>query len=85
MLDLILSVPDHCLSFYFSYVLPVFDIGFLVWGNTINANLTRLVKPQTRAERIILEAYFITPSEQLFKELNCPPFPKRESHLHYVI
>ena len=31
-------------QYYNSYVLPVFDFGCVVWGNTTNANLTRLVK-----------------------------------------
>ena len=33
-------------QYYNSYVLPVFDFGCVVWGNTTNANLTRLVKLQ---------------------------------------
>ena len=28
-------------QYYNSYVLPVFDFGCVVWGNTTNANLTR--------------------------------------------
>ena len=64
-------------QYYNSYVLPVFDFGCVVWGNTTNANLTRLVKLQKRAARMILKADFMTPSEQLFKELNWLPFPKR--------
>ena len=59
-----------------AYVLPVFDFGCVVWGNTTNANLTRLVKLQKRAARMILKADFMTPSEQLFKERNWLPFPK---------
>ena len=63
-------------QYYNSYVLPVFDFGCVVWDNTANANLTRLVKLQKRAARMILKVDFMTPSEQLFKELNWPPFPK---------
>ena len=33
-------------QYYNSYVLPVFDFGCVVWGNTTNANLIRLVKLQ---------------------------------------
>ena len=55
----------------------MFDFGCVVWGNTTNANLTRLVKLQKRAARMILKADFMTPSEQLFKELNWLPFSKR--------
>ena len=54
----------------------MFDFGFVVWGNTINGNLTRLVKLQKRAARMILKAEFMTPEEQ-FKELNWLPFSKR--------
>ena len=53
-------------QYYNSYVLPVFDFGCVVWGNNINANLTRLVKLQKRAARMVLKADFMTPSEQLF-------------------
>ena len=64
-------------QYYNSYILPVFDYGCVIWGNTTNANTTRLVKLQKRAVRIILKAYFMTPSEHLFKELNWLTFPKR--------
>ena len=64
-------------QYYNSFVLPVFDFGCVVWGNTTNANLTRLVKLQKRPARMILKADFMTTSEQLFKELNWLPFPKR--------
>ena len=53
------------------------DYGCVVWSNTIHANVTRLVKLQKRAARIILKADFLTPSEQLFKKLNWLTFPKR--------
>ena len=38
-------------QYYNSYVLPVFDFGCIVWGNTTNSNLTRLVKLQKRAAK----------------------------------
>ena len=65
------------ISWYVPVYVPFFDFGCVVWGNTTNANLTRLVKLQKRAARMILKADFITPSEQLFNELNWLPFPKR--------
>ena len=55
----------------------MFDFGCVVWGNTTHANLTRLVRLQKRVARMILKADFMTPSEQLFKELNWLQFPKR--------
>ena len=64
-------------QYYNSYVLPVFDFGCVVWGNTTNANLTRLVKLQKQAARMILKADFMTLSDQFFEELNWLPFPKR--------
>ena len=67
-------------QYYNSYVLPVFEFGCVVWGNTTNAKM--IVKLQKRAARMILKADFMTLSEQLFKELNMVhvPFPKR---VHY--
>ena len=65
------------MQYYNPYVLPVFDFGCVVWGNTTNVNLTRLVKLQKRAAKMVLKADFMTPSEQPFKELNWLPFPKR--------
>ena len=55
----------------------MFNFGCVVWDNSTNANLTRLVKLQKRAARVILKADFMTPFEQLFKELKWLPFPKR--------
>ena len=46
-------------QYYNSYVLPVFDFGCVVWGNTTNANLTRLVKVQKRATRMIFKPVFM--------------------------
>ena len=53
-------------------------------GNTTNANLTRLIKLQKRAARMILKADFMTSSEQVFKELNWLPFQKRVQYLSYL-
>ena len=64
-------------QYYNSYVLPVFDYGCVVWGNTTNANATRLAKLPKRAARAVLKANILTPSEQLFRKLNWLTFPKR--------
>ena len=64
-------------QYYNSSVLPVFEFWCVGWCNTTNANLTRLVKLQKRVAMMILKADFMAPSEQLFKELNWLPFPKR--------
>ena len=50
-------------QYYNAYVLPVFDLGCVVWGNTTNSNLTRLVKLQKRSARMILKADFMASSE----------------------
>ena len=68
-------------QYYNSYVLPVFDFGCVVSGYTTNANLTRLVKLQKRAARMILKADCMTPSEQLFKDLT-GTIPKTGSVSH---
>ena len=64
-------------QYYNSYVLPVFEFGCVVWGNTTNSNLTRRVKLQKRAAGMILKADFMTPSEQFCKDVNWLLFPKR--------
>ena len=43
-------------------------------------NLTILVKLQKRAAKMIFKADFMTPFEQLFKELNWLPFAKRAQY-----
>ena len=55
--------PNSLKLYYNAYVLTVFDFGCVVWDNTTNANLTRLVK--LRTARMVLKADFMTPSEQL--------------------
>ena len=70
-------IQNSLKQYYNPYVLIVFDFGCVVWGNTTNANLTRLVKLQKLVARMILKADFMTPFEQLFKELNWLPFPKQ--------
>ena len=69
-------IQNSLKQYYNSYVLPVFDFGCVVCGKTANANLTRLVKLQKRAARMTLKVDCMTPSEQLFTELNWLPFPK---------
>ena len=65
------------LYFYKSYILPIFDYGCLIWRRCSASNANRLIKLQKRAARIILNIDIMTPSEQMFSELNWPPFPKR--------
>ena len=71
-------------QYYNAYVLPVIDFWCVVWSNTINANLTRLVKLQKRAARMILKADFMTPSEQLFKKSKLATIPKTCSVVLYL-
>ena len=42
----------------------------MIWGCTTATNINRLVKLQKIAARIILNAHFMTPSENMFKELS---------------
>ena len=64
-------------QYYNSYILPILDYGCIVWGQTSSHNHTRLIKLQKRAARLILKADILTPSDELFKELNWLKFPKR--------
>ena len=64
-------------NYYNSYILPLFDYGCMIWGRTTTTNINRLVKLQKRAARIILNADFMTPSENMFKELNWLTFSNR--------
>ena len=65
------------LSNYNSYILRLFDYGCMLWGRTTTTNIKRLVKLQKRAARIILNADFMTPPENMFKELNWLTFFNR--------
>ena len=71
-------VNQDSLKLYFnSYILPLFDYGCVVWGHCSANNMDRLLKLQKRAARIILQAEFNTPSNQMFNILNWLPIQKR--------
>ena len=64
-------------QYYISYVLPIFDYGCIIWSRCSVANTNRLLKLQKRAARIILRCDILTPSENMFNELQWLSFPKR--------
>ena len=64
-------------QYYNSYILPILDYGCIVWGQTSSHNHTRLIKLQKCAARLILKADILTPSDELFKELNWLKFLER--------
>ena len=64
-------------SFFFLFFFFFLDYGCLTRSRTTVTYINRLVKLQKRAARIILNAYFMTPSENMFRELNCLSFPNR--------
>ena len=64
-------------QYYNSYILPIFDYGYIIWSQCTSHNKNRLSKLQKRAARIILQADIMTPSQQMFQELGWLPFPKR--------
>ena len=71
-------VNQDSLKLYFnSYILPLFDYGCVDWGHCSANNVDRLLKLKKRAARIILQAEFNTPSNQLFNILNWRPIQKR--------
>ena len=64
-------------QYYISYVLPIFDYGCIIWSRCSVTNTSRLLKLQKRAARIILRCDILTPSENMFNELQWLSFPKR--------
>ena len=56
-------------QYYNSYILPIFDYDCMIWSRSSAINTNRLLKLQKRAARIILKADIMTPSENMFKEL----------------
>ena len=74
-------VDKDSLKLYYNwYILPIFDYGCILWSRTSALNTTRLLKLQKRAARIILGVDIMTPSEEMFKDLQWLSFPDR---LHY--
>ena len=71
--------------YYKSYILQIFDYGCLIWGRCSTSNENRLIKLQKRAARIIFNVDIMTPSEQMFSELNWLPFPKRVNYHTHVM
>ena len=57
----------------------------MIWGRTTAININRLVNLQKRAARVIhvLNADFMTPSENMFKELNWLTFSNRVCIIMY--
>ena len=56
--------------FFNSYILPIFYYCSNVWGNLNDEGIQRITKLQKRAARIILDAPFLTPTKELFENLN---------------
>jgi hypothetical protein len=50
-----------------------------VWGNLNDEGIQRITKLQKRAARIILDAPFLTPTRELFENLNWLSFCDRIS------
>ena len=64
-----LDKKSRILFFFNSYILPIFDYCSNVWGN-LNEGIQRITKLQKRATRNILDAPFLTPTRELFENLN---------------
>ena len=75
-------VNQESLKQYY-YILPILDYGCIVWGQTSSHNRTRLIKLQKPAARLILKVDILTPSDELFKELNWLKFPKKKSSVSH--
>ena len=71
-------VPQNVQKMYYqSYILPIIDYGSISWGSTSKQNIERINKMQKRAARIILNADYITPSEEMFQRLDWMPVSNR--------
>ena len=71
--------------FFNSYILPIFDYCSNVWGNLNDEGIQRITKWQKRAARIILDAPFLTPTRELFENLNWLSFCDRISYNKLVL
>jgi hypothetical protein len=71
--------------FFNSYILPIFDFCCIVWGNCSEEGIQRITKLQKRAARIILDAPFFTPTQQLFDSLNWLPFREKNSYHKLIL
>ena len=58
-------------------ILPFIGYGSMTWGSAAGTHIERLSKLQKRAARIILNAEFNAPSEQIFNELGWFSVPNR--------
>ena len=72
--------------YYNSYILPIFDYGCMIWGQSSTYNINRVLKLQKRAARIILQADFMTPSKEMFRQLGWLTFTNRvEYHICIMV
>ena len=73
--------------YYNSYILPIFDYGCMIWGQCSTYKfINRVLKLQKRAARIILQADFMTPSKEMFRELGWLTFTNRvEYHISIMV
>jgi hypothetical protein len=69
--------PEMKQLFYNAYIVPIFDYGCITWCKTSQSNLTRLMRLQKRAARIILNKPTRTPTFELFRELKWLSFQSR--------
>ena len=58
------------LTLYHSFIYPYFTYCISVWGNTYKTHLSRLIKLQKRAIRLLCREKWDAPSQPLFKKLN---------------
>jgi hypothetical protein len=73
------------ISFFNTYILPIIDFCCTVWGNCSEEGIQRITKLQTRAARIILDAPFFSPTQQLFNSLNWLPFRDRIAYHKLIL
>ena len=63
----------------------MFDYGCIIWSRGSSSNVNRLTRLQKRTAGIILHADTMTPSANMFQELQWLPFPKRIQYHTYIM
>ena len=71
--------------FFNAYILPIFDYCCTIWGNCNDEGIQRITKLQKRAARFILDAPILTPSKELFVQLNWLSFQDRVSYNKLIL
>ena len=76
---------DAKLLYFNAYILPIMDYGITIWGQCSHTQSDRANKLLKRAARIILHKPLLTPSQEMFNELNWLSFRSRVNYMTAVL